>query len=245
MHKLLMSIFLAACVAAEPMLGSLHPLEGFDCSTTDNHIYSCFLVKTYVALDKAARSGDIKIIDGVTFIREAPMERTARILQKSEHEILSELPQDDNERVIKLGKMLYTSIISFLKSHSLKLTMHDVPISRALEEGRLKLKKTLIPLIAGIKAVTVLPIVGFISVMAMKAFMTAKIALLAIGSMLLYKLFYNNNMVKSPQYGYYDNGSAGWSNGSPIQGTYRRSLPQEADAQKLAYSAYVPTTVSN
>ena len=49
---------------------------------------------------------------------------------------MNELPRDTSDRAIKLVTMLFDSAISFMKSHSLKLSMpEEGSISRALDEG--------------------------------------------------------------------------------------------------------------
>lgn len=64
------------------------------------------------------------------------VERLGKSLEKSEMEIMNELPRDSSDRTIKLLSMLYDSAVSFLKSHSLKLSMPEGSISRALVEGK-------------------------------------------------------------------------------------------------------------
>lgn len=64
------------------------------------------------------------------------MERNGKSLEKSELEIMNELPRDSSDRTIKLFSMLYDSTVSFLKSHSLKVSMPEGSISRALVEGK-------------------------------------------------------------------------------------------------------------
>lgn len=64
------------------------------------------------------------------------VERVGKNLEKSEMEIMNELPRDSSDRTIKLVSMLYDSAVSFLKSHSLKLSMPEGSISRALVEGK-------------------------------------------------------------------------------------------------------------
>lgn len=49
---------------------------------------------------------------------------------------MNELPRDMSDRAIKLATMLVESALSFMKSHSLKLSMpEEGSISRALDEG--------------------------------------------------------------------------------------------------------------
>jgi len=64
------------------------------------------------------------------------VERAGKSLEKSELEMMNELPRDNSDRMIKLVGMLYDSAVSFMKSHSLKLSMPEGSVSRALVEGK-------------------------------------------------------------------------------------------------------------
>ncbi|EFN89941.1 hypothetical protein EAI_15240 [Harpegnathos saltator] len=239
MHRLLILVFLVARVAAGPTLNLNSQSQDQDCLENDNRMYSCFLVKTLVALNKADRSNDIKIIEGITFMRETPMERTAKNLQ-SEQALLNKLPQEDSTRMATLLSMLYDSAISFMKSHR-----------------RAKAKKTWLPLITaiGIKFFAVMPfLLGSLSLLTMKALFIGKIALLIVGIIAFQKLFSGGGggggyFPNNAQFAGWDNNAA-WSNAAANnQIPYnKRSLQDEAvtraDAQYLAYSAYVPSTVS-
>ncbi|XP_011154249.1 uncharacterized protein LOC105192071 [Harpegnathos saltator] len=256
MHRLLILVFLVARVAAGPTLNLNSQSQDQDCLENDNRMYSCFLVKTLVALNKADRSNDIKIIEGITFMRETPMERTAKNLQ-SEQALLNKLPQEDSTRMATLLSMLYDSAISFMKSHSLKFNMAEISIPQILAEGRAKAKKTWLPLITaiGIKFFAVMPfLLGSLSLLTMKALFIGKIALLIVGIIAFQKLFSGGGggggyFPNNAQFAGWDNNAA-WSNAAANnQIPYnKRSLQDEAvtraDAQYLAYSAYVPSTVS-
>lgn len=64
------------------------------------------------------------------------MERIGKSLKVNEQEVMNELPLESTDRTIKLFNMLYDSAVSFMKSHSLKLSMPEESISRALIEGK-------------------------------------------------------------------------------------------------------------
>lgn len=64
------------------------------------------------------------------------MERIGKSLKVSEEMMMNELPRENSERAIKLFNMLYDSAVSFMKSHSLKLSMPESSISRSLVEGK-------------------------------------------------------------------------------------------------------------
>lgn len=64
------------------------------------------------------------------------MERIGKSLKINEEEVMNELPLESTDRTIKLFNMLYDSAVSFMKSHSLKLSMPEESVSRALIEGK-------------------------------------------------------------------------------------------------------------
>jgi len=72
MNKLLALILFAAYAAAGPTNVPMQPSEDLNCLEHDNEFFSCIFVKTISTLDRAARSSDIKIFDGVTFVRDTP-----------------------------------------------------------------------------------------------------------------------------------------------------------------------------
>ncbi|KYQ59802.1 hypothetical protein ALC60_01187 [Trachymyrmex zeteki] len=248
MNKFLTLILLAAYTAAGPT--DVQPSQNLNCVEHDNAFFSCMFVKTISALNRATRSSNIEIIDGVTFVRDTPMERLSRNLEMNEKEIMNELPREITDRMIKLSIMLYDSVVSFMKSHSLKLDMPEGSVSRALTEGRAKIKKLVLPLIAaaGLKVFALAPLLLFgLGLLTVKALIFGKLALLAAGYMIFQKLFsgsnvggfFNKNQVPI----LYDHGSSGgWAvgSGSQQQGYYRNF---DANAQNLAYSAHAPTDI--
>lgn len=63
------------------------------------------------------------------------MERAGKDL-KTETDMMNELPREASDRVMTLASMLFEAANSFIKSHSLKLSMpEEGSISRALTEG--------------------------------------------------------------------------------------------------------------
>ncbi|KAL0105070.1 hypothetical protein PUN28_016602 [Cardiocondyla obscurior] len=249
MNTLLALILIAGCAAAGPVSDvSAEPSNNLNCLEREDEFFSCICVKAINALDRAARSSDINVIDGVTFVRDTPLERIGKSLKTNEEEIMNELPRDYSDRAIKLLNMLYDSTTSFMKSHSLRLSMPEGVTAR---EGRAKIKKMILPLIAaaGIKIFALVPILlGSLGVLALKALFFGKIALIVAGVMAFQRLFGSGSGVggifnKNPAPIWYDNGAAGsWAAnaGSGLQQQGYRSLNNKVDAHDLAYSAYAP-----
>ncbi|XP_034179321.2 DUF1676 domain-containing protein Osi14 [Osmia lignaria lignaria] len=260
MNKLVILGLIAASAMAVPMpdTDNVQLNRNLDCMEQENALFSCVFVKTIGTLDKAARSSDIEILDGVKFVRETPLERNGKDL-KTEVDIMNELPRDTSDRAIKLASMLYESAMSFLKSHSLKLSMpEEGSISRALNEGRAKIKKMALPLIAAaaIKLFALVPLVlGSLGLLVLKALFVGKIALLLAGVLAFQRLFgsgsssgVGNFFSKNTQpTAWLDNGNQGWSAGAATnvqpQGYYQRSFDvqnRKVDAHSMAYSAQAP-----
>lgn len=76
MNKLVILGFLAASATAVPtsVVNNVQLNRDLDCFEQENALFSCISVKTVSMLDRAARSSDIEIIDGVKFVRETPSE---------------------------------------------------------------------------------------------------------------------------------------------------------------------------
>ncbi|XP_011314437.1 uncharacterized protein Osi14 [Fopius arisanus] len=252
----ILGLFVASAMAV-PMPGNTGNL---DCLEMEDSVFSCLAVKANNALARAARSSDIQLFSGITFIRDTPMERSGKAL-KTETEILNELPRESSDRTMKIVSMIYESAVSFLKSHSLKINMPEESMSRALTEGRAKIKKLILPMVAaaGLKIFALMPILfGGLGLLVLKALVVGKIALLIAGILAFQRLFGSgassvsglgaSNFFKNlqPASGYYDSsaGSQGWSSGAaqqPQQGYYKRSFDDGKTAQHLAYSAQIPT----
>ncbi|XP_011703628.1 PREDICTED: uncharacterized protein LOC105459371 [Wasmannia auropunctata] len=252
MNKLLALVLLAAYTAAGPTNVLVQPSQHLNCLEHENEFFSCVFAKTISAVDRAARSNDIEIVDGVTFVRETPMERIGKNLETNEIEIMNEISRENSDSMGILFNKLIDSTVSFLKSHSLKLNMPKSLIPRTLNEGRGKIKKMILPLIAaaGLKIFAFLPILFIgLGALAVKALIFGKFALLVASVMAFQKLFGGNGSFfnKNPA-PWFDNGAAGggaWipSASAGLQHQGYRSFDRtdaEVDAHDLAYSAHAP-----
>ncbi|XP_023302171.2 uncharacterized protein LOC111684264 [Lucilia cuprina] len=216
---------------------------------------TCLAVKGITALNRAARSNNIELVNGVTFKRDpaSPVQRNGRAL--SETDVLSQLPENADERTGQLIDMAVESASEFLGSHNLEVkvpTEATQEIARALDEGRGKLKKMVGPiaLAIGAKLFALVPLLlGGLALLTTKAIIVAKIALfLAIlvgGSKFFGGL--GNKFGGSLGGGYSANGAgwsagasnAGWSSGASSAYPYARSINVDGDAQELAYAGQV------
>ncbi|XP_061391089.1 uncharacterized protein LOC133326478 [Musca vetustissima] len=208
---------------------------------------TCLAVKGITALNRAARSSNIELINGVTFKRDpaTPAQRAGRAM--SENDVYSQLPEDSDERTGRLVDMAVESATDFLSTHNLEVKVPaeaTQEIARALDEGRGKLKKMIGPiaLAIGAKVFAIVPLLlGGLALLTTKAIIVAKIALfLALllgGSKLLGgKLGGSLGNAYSSNVGWSGASTGGWSSGASSAYPYARSMN---DAQELAYAGQV------
>lgn len=80
MYKLaIVGLFVATAMALPAAQENNQPPTGLDCLEEDA-LFSCLFVKASTALDRAARSSNINLIDGVTFVRDTPREYSSKSL---------------------------------------------------------------------------------------------------------------------------------------------------------------------
>ncbi|XP_049861247.1 uncharacterized protein LOC126355094 [Schistocerca gregaria] len=237
-----------------------------DC-TERGDLVSCLGVKTAAALGRAARMSDIKLADGVSFVRTGAAEdrdggRALASEADMQNAIDSQEPASRSDRLVDL---LMEAAGRFLRTHSLQFKLPDeIPgqIQRALQdEGRgkkKKLLKALLPILLGVGAKMLLLVpLGLlvVGVLAFKALIVSKIALV-LGAVLAVQKFLRGGSGGSGG-GWAGAGASGggwssapaavgsgWSAGGASSGPgaapggWGRSL--EGDAQEMAYSAHAP-----
>ncbi|XP_025191150.1 uncharacterized protein LOC112591518 [Melanaphis sacchari] len=209
---------------------------------------ACLAAKTAAALERAARTaGSVQVLPGLTVLKNteevASSQRDSRALP-TEEELRGQLQQQPS----KVTDMVVNSAIRFLQSRTLQLKFPQTnpeELSRAIEEGRGKIKKKVLPILGflAVKIVAVLPILlGIIGFFALKALVFGKLALLIAGVMAFQKY-----ASASGGFGKIaDTWSAGNVQAAPWSapaapstnggGYYRRSMQE---AQQMAYNGQV------
>ena len=61
----------AAAAVPAPETDFVQGVKDLDCLEQDEDLFSCFAIKAANSLSRAARSSDIQLIDGITFVKEA------------------------------------------------------------------------------------------------------------------------------------------------------------------------------
>nr|CAD7263709.1 unnamed protein product [Timema shepardi]CAD7576907.1 unnamed protein product [Timema californicum] len=234
-------------------------LEGFgrvykfldSCGEKD--VSLCLKMRALTFVDRALRRSDaLEILDGVSLVQapgkgeDVSREVNGRAL--SEAELDASLPKDAEERDAQVETLLVDRVARFLQSHTLQLKVPDSAITevrKSLDEARGKKKKLkmLLPLLLllKLKAAALIPLaLGGLALLALKALVVGKLALVLAAIIGLQKLLGNRQssqtyeVVAHPTYSQSHVSSFDEHGGG--HGHYGRSMP---DPQELAYNAYV------
>ena len=111
-----------------------------DCQ--DKDFETCMGVKAVTMMNRMARMEDLKIFEGMSFVRSGEIDRTGRGL--SEAELENMLPEETSEKRSRLIDLFFDAAFKFLKSHSLQLKMPEstsMDLERALQEGNKQTNK--------------------------------------------------------------------------------------------------------
>ncbi|XP_046409230.1 uncharacterized protein LOC124174165 [Ischnura elegans] len=261
MLLLMLAVGLAAAFPAEPepapdALGSgirLLARVYSECSARASTM-PCLKTKAVAFLDRALRLPEIPLAESVSLVREenevgAAGERDGRSMAAAEAELEASLPADDEAKDAALDEMLLERVSRFARSHTLQLKLPQLApneIQRSLEEGRGKIKKMGGVLIAGVlaKLAAMIPLaIVFLFLLAGKALIVSKVALLLAGVIALKKLFASRPPPAHHDHhggGYSSSGlGGGFGGGGGSGGIWagdRRSV--EEYAQGLAYRAH-------
>ncbi|XP_039451165.1 uncharacterized protein LOC120430146 [Culex pipiens pallens] len=177
--------------------------------------------------------GNIEVTEGITLV-ETEKPTTGRSLNEVD------LPAEPEARESEIDSLLVDRAARFLGSHTLQFSVPKESIAdmqRSLDEARgkkKKVKKLLLPLLLlfKLKAAALLPLaIGFLALIAFKALIVGKIALILSAIIGLKKLF-----DKKPEQSYEVVAHPHYSHSTSFDDHhgYARSL----DAQNLAYAAH-------
>nr|XP_022918580.1 uncharacterized protein LOC111427597 [Onthophagus taurus] len=199
-----------------------------ECSATE--LTSCLKLKLITAMDRAAKSFDnIEVIQGLSFVKNND---ASNEISNTNEDIEATLPRALGEKNEALNNIIFDKITSFFDTHTLQVKLPSASeLQRSLtEESRGKKKKMsglmLIPLILG---GTLIPLaLGALALLAGKALIVSKLALVLAGIIGLKKLLGGGSSHQQQPHEIY---AGGHSSG------YGRSYDKE-DAQSMAYNAY-------
>lgn len=217
---------------------------------------TCLAVKGITALNRAARSNNIELVNGISFKRDTTASTARNAKALTENDIYAQLPQTAEERSGRLIDMAMESAADFLGTHNLEVKIPSETtqeVARALDEGRGKLKKMMGPLAlaVGAKIFALVPVLlGGLALLVFKAVFVAKIALvlaLLVGGSRIFGGL-GNKFGGALGGGFSNSGwttgnTGGWSSGVSSGYPYARSMQadtqQGQDAQDLAYAGQI------
>ncbi|GLH08717.1 Uncharacterized protein GBIM_13901, partial [Gryllus bimaculatus] len=229
------------------------------CATRD--AAACLGAKAVSAVRRAARMDTLQLVDGVAFVRTGEDAPAPEGEGEGEAEVRRSLEAAGGASLFDL---LMDAVGRFFHSHSLQLSMpQGAPelLQRALDEGRGKKKmlKQLLPILlaAGAKLLLVVPLgIGLLGLVATKALLVSKLALLLAGGLALQKLLGGGGLGglglggkggasagwsagAAPAAGWSaGGGGGGYSSGPAASSGWSRSL----DAHELAYAGQQPAS---
>ncbi|XP_063541916.1 uncharacterized protein LOC134750627 [Cydia strobilella] len=200
-----------------------------ECQRT-NGIVPCLKKKAILFFDRVARMEAIPVIDGIEVIKSSEPE----VAPISEKDIEATLPRNLQDKDETLSEMLWDRIASFANSRTIQLSLPKMTgqeLNRGVEEGRGKMKKMMGMMAMGfaMKMAAMVPLaIAGLFILAGKALIVSKIALLLSGIIALKKIIAQKNSGGGGH-------DSGWSSGGTSGGWDRRSYN---DVSELAYSAY-------
>ncbi|CAG9794899.1 unnamed protein product [Diatraea saccharalis] len=229
--KVLLLLLVLSFTSAREDMGVRYVMRLYeDCQRADG-VLPCLKKKAILFFDRAARTDAIPLIDGIDIVKTSEPE----VSPISENDIESSLPRNLADKNEALSDMLWDRIASFANSRTVQLSLPRITgqdLNKGVEEGRGKMKKMMSMMMMGasMKMAAMIPLaIAGLFVLAGKALIVSKIALLLAGIMALKKLMSQ----KGGGGGGHE--SHGWSSGGSSGGWDRRAYN---DASNLAYSAY-------
>ncbi|KAL1137695.1 hypothetical protein AAG570_009391 [Ranatra chinensis] len=225
---LVISLFLSTVAGVEepsrgdPSLKLLSKLLD-DCSSTD--FTTCLQAKAVAFFDRAARSQNIPLWESVNLVKTSEEDESSRSSRAITEQEITEAKSQG-----KLADLLWDGVARFMNTHTLKIDLPKVTseeLSKSAEEGRGKMKKMMsMMMMAGfMKMATIVPtLLGFLFLLAGKAFIISKLALVLTLIIMVKKMLSAGGAASVGHYGlgHYGAAGAGWD---------RRSV----ESQRLAY----------
>ncbi|CAH0555717.1 unnamed protein product [Brassicogethes aeneus] len=211
-----------------------------DCSKADAFA-PCLKKKAITVLDRVSRMDKLYVADGFAIIKAKDTQPEPTI---TEEQLEATLPRALDAKDDALNDLLADKVTKLISSRSLEISLPKISPNEVLEESRGKKNKGGMGMMGGMmmgvaaKMAALIPIaIAGLFLLAGKALITAKIALLLSGIIALKKLFSQKHHGGGHQSVGWQSagGGGGWQSGGG--GWDKRSLNA---AQTAPYKAYVP-----
>ncbi|XP_052122671.1 uncharacterized protein LOC113209234 [Frankliniella occidentalis] len=168
-----------------------------DCARRDG-LVQCVKVKAATLLDRVARAGDLPITETLVLVRRGDAHRSQGGRALSEAEVEAALPPGDSyaAKDARLNELLWERLARVLSSHTVQLSFPKVSASEmrgissgGTGRGKMKSMMKMMMMGAAMGMMGMLPIMmGGVSMMALKALVVSKLALVLAIIMILKKL---------------------------------------------------------
>ncbi|XP_017779137.1 PREDICTED: uncharacterized protein LOC108564540 [Nicrophorus vespilloides] len=206
-----------------------------ECSKSEG-FSPCLKKKAITFLGRLGRMDKLTLGDGFNVVKAEDAPISENLI--SEEELEKTLPRASDSA---LDSILMDKISNFIGSRTIQITMPKFSASDlSFEEGRgKKMKGMMGGMMMGIaaKMAALIPVaIAGLFLLAGKALITAKIALLLSGIIALKKLLASKHSGGGGGGGH-SGGHGGWSSGGSGGGWDKRSFDE---SQQLAYKAYIP-----
>ncbi|XP_035723471.1 uncharacterized protein LOC118442227 [Vespa mandarinia] len=159
----------------------------------------CLKLKALRFVDRVARAADINVIDGFRIVQTEEAKSNSRTDNaRSFNDIESSLPSEVEAKEAAIDQAIVDRAARFLSTHTVELSLPE-EFSRSLDEARGKKKKivkSLLPilLLVKAKAAILIPLaLGALALLAFKALVIGKIALIISAIIGLQKLLASKN----------------------------------------------------
>ncbi|XP_054258469.1 uncharacterized protein LOC128983258 [Macrosteles quadrilineatus] len=195
-------------------------------------LYSCLRLKTVALLDRALTVDTLPVTDYLTITRDPAVDNaTPRQPVRTEGELEASLPRDQHKRSAALDQMLQDRVSRYLDTRTIQISMP----AHVLEAGRKKKDKggMMMMAAAAMGGMMLQMAMGKIALIAGKALLIGKVALLLSAIVGLKKLVGSGGGESHPQVVYA---------GGDHHGGWGRSLEAASTeaAQDVVYQAYRP-----
>ncbi|XP_014273834.1 uncharacterized protein [Halyomorpha halys] len=206
--------------------------------------FACLKARAVKLVDRAIHSDSIPIVDGISLVKRPESERSLK-------NDLDPLPNEIEPR--KVDDLLWDRVTAFLESHSVQFRLPEFVkeiISEGVdEEGRGRKNKRMLPALLMalmLKGSMLAMAMKGLALLAGKALIVSKMALVLAGVIALKKLFSGGGekttyeIVKQPivSHSHQYSTSHEYGDGGYEHGGYGRSL--DLSAQEMAYAAQAP-----
>ncbi|VEN34754.1 unnamed protein product [Callosobruchus maculatus] len=220
-----------------------------DCAKADG-FSPCLKKKAITFLDRLSRMEKLTIADGVVLARAA--DATKDGLPITEEQLENTLPRSSDAKDDALNGLLMDKVSNFIGSRTVEVALPKITAEDFVGTGggggggggKMKNMMGGMMMAVAAKMAALVPIaIAGLFLLAGKALITAKIALLISGIIAIKKLFASKNQGGGGHGGGWQSSGHGGGGGGGWQssggGWDKRSL-EDASAQNLAYKAYAP-----